>query len=65
MECVTSVPALPDTVASYQTNIIDPTARLYGAFIGAYDFFNKFLFEDRLPRCVITLRANRSRLAVC
>jgi predicted SprT family Zn-dependent metalloprotease len=62
MNLVTSVPALPDTVASYHTNITDPTARLYSAFIGAYDFFNKFLFEDRLPRCVITLRANRSRL---
>jgi hypothetical protein len=53
-------------IASYQTNnrptIIDPTARLHGAFIGAFDFFNGFLFQDRLPRCMITLRANRSSL---
>jgi hypothetical protein len=60
MNLVASVPALPDTVTSYHTNIIDPTARLYSAFIGAYDFFNEFLFENRLPHCVITLRANRS-----
>jgi predicted SprT family Zn-dependent metalloprotease len=60
---VTSVPALT-AVASYQTktNIIDPTARLHGAFIVAFDFFNEELFQDRLPRCMITLRANRSSL---
>jgi predicted SprT family Zn-dependent metalloprotease len=50
-------------IVSYQTkiNVIDPTARLHGAFIVAFDFFNKYLFDDRLPRCVITMRANRGR----
>jgi predicted SprT family Zn-dependent metalloprotease len=39
----------------------DPTNRLHGAFAVAFDFFNEHLFENRLPRCVITMRANRSR----
>jgi hypothetical protein len=59
-DVITSVPAL--AVASYHTNIIDPTARLHGALIVAFDFFNEYLFEGRLPRCMITLRANRDHL---
>ena len=61
MSNVEGVPALAGDVASYQTNIADPTDRLHGAFSAAYHFFNGALFEERLPRCMITLRArNRS-----
>lgn len=40
----------------------DPTKRQYSYLDGAYDFFNKALFNDTLPRCLITMqRHGRSR----
>jgi predicted SprT family Zn-dependent metalloprotease len=52
---------ITNDIAAYDTkiNLSDPTARLHGAFIVAFDFFNKHLFESRLPHCVITMRASR------
>jgi hypothetical protein len=44
---------------SYQTTN-DPTSCQYGNLVEAYDYFNQRLFDGRLPRCMITLRANRS-----
>jgi hypothetical protein len=51
---------ITNEVVSYEANINtnDPTAVLHGRLIIAYNFFNDRLFENRLPRCAITLRAN-------
>ena len=39
----------------------NPTKETYGEFQQAYDFFNRRLFENRLPSCLITLqRKNRA-----
>ena len=39
----------------------NPTKITYGTLVHAYDFFNKKLFEDELPPCLITMqRRNRS-----
>jgi len=36
-----------------------PTEEQYGDFQAAYDFFNKALFQGRLPQCLITLVRSR------
>ena len=39
-----------------------PTKRTYSGLDEAFEYFNKRLFEGRLPQCVITLRQHpRSR----
>jgi hypothetical protein len=51
---------ITNDIAAYDTriNAADPTAALHGKFIIAFEFFNDHLFESRLPRCAITMRAN-------
>jgi predicted SprT family Zn-dependent metalloprotease len=34
----------------------DPTKITYSGFIEAYDYFNDRLFDNRLPRCLITMQ---------
>lgn len=34
----------------------NPTKKTYGGLNTAYDFFNKHLFQRRLPRCLITMQ---------
>jgi hypothetical protein len=34
----------------------DPTKITYSGFIKAYDYFNERLFDNRLPRCLITMQ---------
>jgi predicted SprT family Zn-dependent metalloprotease len=34
----------------------NPTGKTYGDLNEAYDFFNKRLFDDTLPRCLITMQ---------
>lgn len=36
--------------------LTDPTRVTYLSFIEAYDYFNKRLFDGRLPRCLITMQ---------
>ena len=36
-----------------------PTKRVYDDFDAAYGYFNKRLFEGRLPPCLITVRPHR------
>jgi predicted SprT family Zn-dependent metalloprotease len=37
----------------------DPTLALYGALQYIFDYFNKNLFEERLPKCIITFHRQR------
>lgn len=38
----------------------DPTRTQYLSFGDAYDYFNSRLFDDRLPRCLITMQRRRN-----
>jgi predicted SprT family Zn-dependent metalloprotease len=38
------------------TTQTDPTLRTYNELTTAYDHFNRELFEDRLPPCLITMQ---------
>jgi predicted SprT family Zn-dependent metalloprotease len=38
------------------TLVTDPTKITYSGFIEAYDYFNEHLFDNRLPRCLITMQ---------
>lgn len=38
---------------------MEPTATTYDELRGAYDFFNKALFEDKLPPCLLTLQREK------
>jgi predicted SprT family Zn-dependent metalloprotease len=40
--------------------MIDPTRSTYSGLTEAYDFFNRRLFADRLPRCLITMQRQKS-----
>jgi predicted SprT family Zn-dependent metalloprotease len=49
------------SIASYEANKVeDPTSAEYTGLIEAFNYFNDRLFESRLPRSLITLRANRN-----
>jgi hypothetical protein len=41
------------------TRAPDPTATTYATLNNAYDFFNRRLFEGRLPRCLITIQRSK------
>jgi len=38
----------------------NPTKINYDGFIKAYDFFNRRLFGNELPRCLITLQRGKT-----
>ena len=41
-------------------NMSKPTRTTYGELQKAYDFFNRSLFKNELPPCLITLPRERS-----
>jgi SprT-like family len=44
-----------------KANTVNPTKITYEGFDSAYDYFNHVLFENALPRCLVTLqRKNKS-----
>jgi predicted SprT family Zn-dependent metalloprotease len=42
-----------------KNTIVDPTAQTYGAFESAYAHFNKELFDQQLPLCLITMQRRK------
>jgi len=53
------VPPCPAIIAKAPRGPDRPTEEQYGDFQAAYDFFNRELFEGRLPQCLITLVRSR------
>lgn len=41
---------------------VTPSEEIYGSLQEAYDFFNKRLFEGRLPQCIVTLQRKAKSL---
>lgn len=50
----------PDADAPWEPNAT-PTAEAYGELQGAYDYYNRTLFSDQLPPCLMTLQCRSKR----
>lgn len=53
----------PVTQPSPAAAIGNPTETLYSEIMGAYQYFNRTLFQSALPECLITLQRKKGKLA--